>query len=92
MTGTGEKKCMPTKRARRASGSAAARRVMEIELVLLARTAVAGAAAATSREELALDLLVLEDGLDHELGAARRVGQRGRDGDPAELLRGAALR
>ena len=48
MTGTGEKKCMPTNLLRRASGSAAARRVIEIELVLLASTAVAGAVVATS--------------------------------------------
>ena len=42
MTGTGLKKCMPTKRARRLSLTAAARRVMQMELVLLAKIALGG--------------------------------------------------
>ena len=68
MTGTGEKKCMPTNCARRAAGSAAARRVIEIDDVLLARMADSGADPAISANSFLLHRLVLEDGFDDQLG------------------------
>ena len=49
---------------------------MAIELVLLARMADSRrAAAASSAKSVALDRLVLEDGLDDQLGRRRRFGQ-----------------
>ena len=71
MTGTGLKKCMPTTCGRRRGDTAAASRVIEIELVLLPMIARAGRSASSSAEQRPLDGLVLEDGLDRQRGADR---------------------
>ena len=76
MTGTGEKKWRPMKRSGRSV--AVARPVMLMLLVLLAKMASASAAALMRRPRLALERLVLEDGLDHDVVAGSAVGADGR--------------
>ena len=73
MTGTGLKKCMPTNRARRPSATDDASRSMEIDEVLVAKTAAGGAMPSSPAHSARLDVEVLEHRLDHEV----RVGGRG---------------
>ncbi len=77
ITGTGLKKCIPTKRARRAGATAAARRSMAIDEVFEAKIAVGRGDAVEGRPQRRLDVGVLEDRLDHEVGVGgRRRGRR----------------
>ena len=71
MTGTGFMKWMPMKRSGRSV--AAARRVIEIEEVLVASTVVGLQKRADLRVDLALDLLVLGGRLDHEVHVGQLV-------------------
>ena len=66
MTGTGLKKCMPANRSRRAGETASASRSIEIELVFEAKIAVRRELVELS-PQLALDVEILEDGLDDEV-------------------------
>ena len=50
MTGTGLKKCIPTKRSRRSGETASASRSMEIELVFEAKIVAAGARSSSWRQ------------------------------------------
>ncbi len=77
---------MPTKRPRRSGGSEAARRVIEIDDVFDGEDRIRRRHRGDLREEIALHRLVLEHGLDDQLGVARRVGERRRDGYARELL------
>ena len=86
MTGTARRSACPRSGFDAPGGNDAARRVIEIELVLLASTAVGGAEPAISLNSSRLDLLVLEHRLDHELRAARRVRQRRGHRDATQLL------
>ena len=54
ITGTGLKKCIPTKRSRRPGETAAARASIEIELVFEAKIAPAGARASSWRQSVRL--------------------------------------
>ena len=78
--GTGFMKCMPMKRSGRSV--TAARRVIEIEEVLVARIALLLEMRTKVDEDLALDRLVLGGGLDDEVGLA----ERGKVGAPLNAL------
>ena len=67
MTGTGLKKCMPTKRARRSGDTASASRSIAIELVFEAKIVAGGASAVQLAPQRGLDGDVLEDRLDDEI-------------------------
>ncbi len=68
MTGTGLKKCMPMKRAAASLVDRLSQAAMAMELVFEAKIASGAAAPSSSRHSAALDLEVLEDGLDDEVG------------------------
>ena len=76
ITGTGFMKCMPITFSGREV--AAARRVIEIELVLVARMVGRRAQAVEVGEHLGLDLQPLDHRLDHEVGVGegREVARR----------------
>ncbi len=86
ISGTGFMKCMPITWSGRPVWAASL--VIEIELVLEASRARAGATRSSSREDLALDLEALDHRLDHQVG----VGERGEPGRrPDAGARGVAL-
>ena len=73
MTGTGLKKCIPTNRARRASPTAAAQAVDRDRARVRGEDRAGRRDAGRARDQsAALDLEVLEDRLDDEVGVARR--------------------
>ncbi len=59
---------------------------MLMELVLLARIALGGAAASSSANSARLTAFVLEDRLDRQVDVTRGIGQRRHHSDAAELL------
>ena len=74
ITGTGFMKCMPMKRSGRSVP--AARRVIEIDEVLVAISASGGRCRIEPLEDLALDRLVLGRRLDHQVAVARTARSR----------------
>jgi len=86
MTGTGEKKCIPSTRSGRSV--AAASRAIGIEEVLGRQRHARGHQPVEIAEDVRLDLRVLVDGLDHELRTAHGLELRRRR-DPREHRVGA---
>ena len=64
---------MPTNRSRRSRETASARRSIEIELVFEAKIGLGGRALVELRPEVALDLEILEHGLDDEIRRSNEV-------------------
>ena len=76
MSGTGLKKCMPRTRSGRAV--AAAMRATDSELVFVARIVVVAGDGVEAAERVALELELLGDRLDHQVGDGQRLQAGGR--------------